>query len=163
MYYKTMKKKKIVTFLFIFLLVFIDQITKHVVSINFDLHASKEIIPNFFDITYNINYGAAFGILEGKRILFLIITVCVLGYLLYEIRKYYCDKLSLTAFILVIGGIIGNFIDRITLGYVRDFMDFTIFGYDMAIFNAADAFMVIGIIILFITVIKESKYENKKK
>lgn len=163
MYDYFMKKKNIITVVFISLLILIDQISKILITKSLELNDSLNVIPNFFNLTYNKNYGAAFGILEGKRYLFLFITALALSYLIYEMRKYKESKLTYISFCIVVAGIIGNFIDRLFIGYVRDFLDFKILGYNFAIFNFADSCMVIGAIILFITIFMEEKNEKNKK
>lgn len=157
-----MKKKYMLVSLFIILLVFADQISKVLITNNIELYGKVNIIPNFFNLTYTKNFGAAFGILEGKRVFFLIITILVLGYLIYELIKNIYKKLYSCSLILIISGIIGNFIDRLLFGFVRDFLDFKIFGYDAAIFNLADSFIVIGVIIFLISIILEEKNESKR-
>lgn len=161
-YYKIMKKKYMLVSLFIILLVFADQISKVLITNNIELYGKVNIIPNFFNLTYTKNFGAAFGILEGKRVFFLIITILVFGYLIYELIKNIYKKLYSCSLILIISGIIGNFIDRLLFGFVRDFLDFKIFGYDAAIFNLADSFIVIGVIIFLISIILEEKNESKR-
>ncbi len=157
-----MKKKYMLVSLFIILLVFADQISKVLITNNIELYGKVNIIPNFFNLTYTKNFGAAFGILEGKRVFFLIITILVFGYLIYELIKNIYKKLYSCSLILIISGIIGNFIDRLLFGFVRDFLDFKIFGYDAAIFNLADSFIVIGVIIFLISIILEEKNESKR-
>jgi signal peptidase II len=69
-------------------------------------------------------------------------------------KEYKNSKLKLWGFSLLIGGLLGNLVDRIIFGYVRDFFDFYIFGYDFPIFNVADIGVVVGILILIILIIK---------
>lgn len=156
-----MKKRWLYIILLIFSLVLFDQVSKFLVSKY--LYTSMNLIPNFLNITYLKNYGAAFGILEGKTILLIIISVFVLVYLIYEMKKELKNKINLIAFILVISGIIGNnLIDRLFFGYVRDFIEFEIFGHNFAVFNFADSFMVVGVIILILKMIMEGYYGNNK-
>lgn len=158
-----MKKKYVIVILSVVALILVDQISKILITSNINLYDKVNIIPNFFNLTYNQNFGAAFGILEGKRIFFLFITLLVLGYLVYELIKNVKNKLYLSSLILIISGIIGNFIDRLVLGYVRDFLDFKIFKYDFAIFNLADSFIVIGVILFLLNIIMEERNESKKR
>jgi len=83
--------------------------------------------------------------------------------LIYYLKKNFNqDKLNKIAFSLVIGGSIGNLIDRIVRGYVVDFIDFKIFGYNFPIFNLADTFITIGVIILIIIAFrKEDTNDNR--
>ena len=140
-------------------LVAIDQYSKIVVATYIDLKEVKEIIPNFFYLTNVHNTGAAWSILDGKQLLFIIITIAAIimfAYLLFF--KINNTKLETISYLLIIGGAIGNLIDRITYNYVIDFLDFYIFGYDFPVFNLADCFLTIGVFLYFIAFILESKH-----
>ncbi len=154
-----MKKKNILIVLSIVLLILLDQISKILISRYMIEYNYIKIIPGFLSLTYIKNFGAAFGILEGKRIFFIIITIIVLAYIIYEIFKYKNNKYYLISLILIISGIIGNFIDRVFLGYVRDFISFRIFD---PIFNIADSFIVVGVIMLIIYSLVGDKNESKR-
>ncbi len=157
-----MKKFK---FIFIILIVFVlDQISKLLIMNNFKLNDSVSVIKNFFSITYSHNDGAAFGMFGGKTIFIVIISVVVLIYLLFELFYHKKRNLVLDSGVsLIIGGLLGNLFDRIYFSYVRDFLDFKIFGYDAAIFNLADTFIVVGAFLFLIGVFLEEKYENSSK
>lgn len=146
----------------IVLLFALDQLSKMAVTMNMSLGHSIEIIDGFFSITYVRNTGAGFSILEGKMEFFYLITIIalvILGYLLYRSQKDpWYGKLS---FVLMIGGTLGNFYDRITHKYVVDFLDFNIFGYDYPIFNLADTFLVIGVALFIISYILEHRSKNR--
>lgn len=149
--------------LFIFTIIFVllDQLSKGLVNICFNLNESIEIIPNFFNLTYVHNQGAAFSIFTGARWLFIIIAIIALNIIfIFFIRDKKLKNSEIVTYSLLIGGIIGNLIDRILYGYVVDFLDFTIFGYNFAIFNLADSFIVIAIIILLILALGEKKCKN---
>lgn len=135
----------------IVLVVLIDQISKLIVGNILGLNESVKIIDNFFYITNVNNYGAAFNIFNGNTI-FLILIALIMLYMLY---KYFKDN----NINILVGGIIGNLIDRIIYGYVRDFLDFRIFGYNYPIFNISDICICIGI---FILIIKELKQNGSK-
>lgn len=139
------------TIIFSLLLIIIDQIVKHFIS-KMTLYSSTIIIPNFFNITYVKNTGAAFSILSDNTLLIIIITLAILFFLYKSVLKTSKYKLSK---ILLLGGIISNLIDRILRGYVVDFLDFNIFGYDFPIFNIADICIVIGCILLIYETFKE--------
>jgi len=144
-------------------LTIIDQISKIVVVNLLDTNNNIQLIKNFFYLTYAQNNGAAFSILTGQRILLILITLLIIGMLIYYLKKNFNqDKLNKIAFSLVIGGSIGNLIDRIVRGYVVDFIDFKIFGYNFPIFNLADTFITIGVIILIIIAFrKEDTNDNR--
>ena len=155
-----MKKiKYIITITIIFL---IDQITKILIMKNLNLNESVTVIKSFFKLTYTHNYGAAFGIFGGKQILILIITFLTLAYLLFELfrnkKTSFKTDIGIT---FIIGGLLGNLLDRLYYGYVRDFLDFNFGSYDFAIFNIGDSFIVIGTVIFLIGIIMEEKHANK--
>lgn len=152
-----MKKRRIFIILSIILLILIDQISKLIVS-KYLVNSDIILIPKFLTFTYIKNFGAAFGILEGKRVFFIIITVVVSSYLVYELIKSN-NKLNIMSLILIVSGILGNFIDRVVFGYVRDFISFSIFN---PVFNIADSFIVIGVIIYIINMFVGDKNESKK-
>ena len=146
--------KKLFIFTIIFLL--IDQLSKGLINIYFNLNESIEIIPNFFRLTYVHNQGAAFSMFTGARWFFIIMAIIALNIIyIFFIRNKKLKNIEIVIYSLLIGGIIGNLIDRILYGYVIDFFDFTIFGYNFAIFNFADSFIVIAIIILLILMLGE--------
>ena len=129
----------------------IDQIVKILVSNYLILGQTTKIINNFFYLTYVQNTGAAFSILIGYRYILIIITLIFLYYLYkYTKKQTNLNKLAILSHGLLLGGIIGNLIDRIIYGYVIDYLDFMIFNYNFPIFNLADTFIVIGCIILVI-------------
>ena len=131
--------------------IFIDQITKLIIKNIINFNNSVIVIKNFFSLTYVKNYGAAWSILSGSRI-FLITIALVSLFLIYNyfIKDKNLSKLEIITYGLLIGGIIGNLIDRIVFGYVIDFFDFLIFNYNFPVFNFADIFIVVsaGLIII---------------
>jgi len=146
------------------LLLLIDQISKVLVVKLIDINSSIELIKNFFYLTYTHNTGAAFSILMGKRIFLILIAVVILIAIFNYLRKNKIEsKVEKIAFSLVIGGSIGNLLNRIVRGYVIDFLDFKIFGYNFPIFNLADTFIVIGVFLLLIITLtrKEVKHDNR--
>lgn len=141
--------------IFTLLLILIDQVSKIIVINNI---TSITIIKDFFNITYVNNTGAAFSILLGKKIFLIIITLIIIAIIIYYIKKNHPkNKLETIAFSLLLGGSFGNLIDRITRGYVIDFLDFKILSYNFPIFNLADTFIVAGIILLLIEEIRKDK------
>ena len=127
----------------------IDVVSKLVVSNLMDVNDSIIIIKNFFNITYVRNTGAAFSIFAGERGLLLIVSILIISLIVYYVYKNKPkNKLEMLGYSMILGGAIGNFIDRIVYGYVIDFFDFYIFGYDYPIFNMADSFIFIGVVLL---------------
>lgn len=127
----------------------LDQASKYSI-INY-LNKDIEVINNFFYLIYTKNNGAAFSILTGKRIFLIIITLLIIGSLIYYIIKNkISSKIEILAFSLIIGGSLGNLIDRVVRGYVVDFISVKIFGYHFPIFNIADSLICIGVFILLI-------------
>lgn len=139
------------------ILVIADQLSKYFVLVNMNLGESKTVIDNFFSFTSHRNRGAAWGILEDSRLFFIIVTIVFLIVLLTYIYKSRnkLTILDIVTFSLVLGGGIGNFIDRIRTGEVVDFLDFNIFGYAFPIFNLADTFICIGVFFLIIKIYRE--------
>jgi len=141
----------------------IDQITKYLVVKNMELYEQIPIIDGFFYLTSHRNSGAAWGILEGKMGFFYVITVIVIIGIIYYLHKYGKDnKLFASALGLILGGAIGNFIDRLFHQEVVDFFDFIIFGYDFPIFNIADSALTIGVILVIIATLFEEKKQKGK-
>ncbi len=128
----------------------VDLISKQVISHVLELNKSVPIINNFFYLTYTRNNGAAWSILQDKRITLLILTVIVLYVIHKNIKNEYLSNIEHLSYGMLLGGIIGNFFDRLTYGSVIDFLDFYIFGYNYPIFNFADCFIVVGIILIII-------------
>ena len=133
----------------IFLL--LDIVSKVLVSKYIVLEKSIKIINDFFYITYVRNTGVAWSMFSSKTILVLLVSsFIILGIVLYIYNNRPKNKLEKVAYSMILGGAIGNFVDRIIYGYVIDFIDIKIFGYDYPIFNLADSFIVIGVILLVI-------------
>lgn len=146
----------------IFLL--IDQISKLLVVKSLSINNSTEIIKNFFYLTYTNNDGAAFSILTGQRIFLIVVSIIIIILLLYYLKKNKIDnKIETLAISLIIGGSLGNLIDRLVRGYVIDFFDVKIFGYNFPIFNIADTFIVVGAFLLFITISRKDEHNENRK
>ena len=138
-----------------------DILTKQLVLNTMIEHQSITIIKNFFSITFAQNTGVAFSFLEGKVPLIIIMTSFVIIFILKYLKTTNLNKIETICYGLVLGGAIGNLLDRLIYGYVIDFLDFNLFGYPFPIFNLADTFIVIGIIILLILSIIESRNKNE--
>lgn len=138
------------------LLVALDQITKLYVQTHFMLGESVEVISGFFNLTYVQNPGAAFGFLARspdifRENFFLIIPPIAMLLILFFLKSVSnTDKPQIVSLSLVFSGALGNYIDRLRVGYVIDFLDFHIqHNYSWPAFNIADSAIVCGIIILF--------------
>lgn len=144
-------------FILSIIIIILDQWSKKWAIKNLMGQNSIKIIKDFFSLTYVENYGAAFGILQNQKLFFIIITVIAVGgILIYSYLNYnhmsIWMKLSLAS---VLGGAIGNFIDRFKMGYVVDFLSFKILGNNFPVFNIADISIVIGTFIMMIIVLRE--------
>ena len=124
------------------LVILVDFFSKYMVSKLMTVNETINLIDNFFRITYVKNTGAAFSIFSNNTILVIIISVVIIGFLLFYIYKNKGNnKLENVSYAFILGGAIGNLIDRLVYGYVIDFLDFNILGYDYPIFNLADTFV----------------------
>lgn len=142
-----MKKKILLLSLIPFL---IDQIFKLMITLY--IKDSVIIIPNILRLTYITNTGAAWNILDNHIIIISLISIVSIIFLLYYMNNFKLNKRNKLAFILLFGGIISNLFDRIFYGYVIDYIDFNI---NFPIFNLADSFIVIGIFLLIIAILKK--------
>ena len=140
--------------------IWLDQLTKWLAVTLLQGNPSVPIIPEVFQLTYLENPGAAFGMLQNNRWVFLIVsTVGILAVLYYLIAKRPTSKLLCIALSFIVGGGIGNMIDRISLGFVVDFIDFC--GIWSYIFNVADSCVCIGMGLLVLYVILSMREEIK--
>ncbi|NMA33183.1 MAG: signal peptidase II [Clostridiaceae bacterium] len=142
------------------LVVIADQITKYIVVKNISPSEMIPVIDNFFYLTLHRNQGGAWGIFQNSRMLFLVLIPVISGFVLYSIIRSR-DKF-LRAFLgLILGGAIGNYIDRLAGGKVIDFMLFYIGSYPFPVFNAADIAVTCGTILLAVYVLFIYKEPNK--
>jgi len=166
---KSLSKKTLIC-LDIFLIVFltvVDQITKILVT-PLKTKDAIVIIKDVFEIRYLENHGAAFGMMQNQKIIFLIITAVVLTLISYFIAKIPEEKKFIKLNIslaIIIAGAIGNLIDRVYFSYVRDFLYFKLI--DFPIFNIADCYITIAtawlaIMILFFYKDEDFKFLSKK-
>jgi signal peptidase II len=133
-------------------LIILDQLSKYF-ALNYLAHVgSIPIIENIFHLTYVENRGAAFGMLQGHIIIFVIVaSIATIGGLYYLHTNKDLKFIAKASIVLIISGAIGNLIDRIRLGFVVDYFDFRIFW--QYVFNVADVYVVVGTILLCIYVI----------
>lgn len=156
---KNILEKKVI-WIISFICIIIDQIIKFIINNNINLYDQNTIIDNFFNLTNVRNYGAAWSILTGSRIMLIIVTILIMiGLYYFFIRKEKLKKYEKVIYGFLYGGIIGNLIDRIFRGYVIDYLEFYIFGYNFPVFNLADILIVISMFFIIISVIKGDKDE----
>ncbi len=138
----------------------IDYIIKILVMNNLKPVGSVEIIPGFFSLKYVENKGAAFGMLSNARWIFIVFTIVIIIALFYIIiKKNIQNKLFYVSAILIIGGGIGNLIDRIFYGYVVDYLSISFFP---PVCNFADYCITIGAVLMVIYLLFFSDFLNKK-
>lgn len=148
----------------IFIVIAGDQITKIIVSSSMQLSSSQTIIDNLLYFTYAQNKGAAWGMFQGKIMVFLIVAlVAATGMIYYFMQTKEKETLTRYGLVLAFSGAIGNVIDRVVLGHVRDFIDVVIFGYDFPIFNIADMAVVIGFGLVILEIIIGDFIDGKRK
>ena len=128
-----------------FIIFFVDRISKILVQ-NF-ISDKVYVIKKFFYLIYTRNIGAAFSMLEGKQIIFVLIGIIASIIIFLYVRK---NNIKNIGYPLLLGGILGNVLDRVIYGYVIDFIGFEIFNKSMPIFNIADTAIVIGAIIIIV-------------
>jgi len=144
----------IVSLIVIGFLIIIDQVSK--IWAVAALGNGNDILlwKNVFHLAYIENRGAAFGMLEGKKWFLIIMTIVVLIGMIVYLKKIPNNKSGTWAkfsFVLIISGAIGNLIDRVFLGYVRDFLYFRLI--DFPVFNLADSFVVVGVMVLLVVIL----------
>jgi signal peptidase II len=152
--FEASKKQIIIGFISVILLIVIDQVTKYIVTITLMGKKSLVLIPGVFELTYLENRGAAFGLLQNKQWLFIILTsVMLIVIIIAYLKTPNIKRFSILRVLLVVlaAGAIGNYIDRIFYGYVVDFFYFSLI--DFPVFNVADCYVVVSMIVLFILAI----------
>ena len=140
------------TLIFTTIFFLIDISSKYIISKIVTLGNSIDIIKNFLRISYVKNTGAAFSILDGNTLFVTIIGIVIIIMIIWYLYKNKVNKMiDKIGYSLILGGSIGNLFDRVCYGYVRDVIDIQIGEYNYPIFNLADSFIVIGVILLFIS------------
>jgi signal peptidase II len=148
--------------------VVLDQITKVQIMQAMRLHESIPVIPEFFSLTYIRNPGAAFGLLASSgqsfRLIFFgltsVLALGLLGVIFFRLREEdWIGQLSIAG---ILGGAIGNLLDRVRFGEVIDFLDFYINGYHWPAFNVADAAISVGVFFLILHFALEKKEEEQE-
>lgn len=145
--------------LIIILVTVLDQVSKFIVQTT-PAFQNIEVIPNFFYITYLKNTGAAWSMFSGMTGGLTLISALAIGIMLWYVYAKKPKGMLKTSLALMIAGAAGNFIDRLALSYVRDFLNFYIFGYDFPVFNIADCALTIGVILLIIASLVSDREEK---
>ena len=151
-----MKKKFILIWIISFLL---DQIIKYIVEAKLTV---INVIPIFFKLIYTKNEGVAFSMFNEKRIFIIILSIVII-YLLFKMlsKDYFLKRntklIEDITYGILFGGIFGNLFDRIIRGYVVDYISLNIFGYNFPVFNLADIFITVSVILIIVFTFKENK------
>lgn len=146
-------KEMIIGVILIIVGIGLDQLTKYIAITNFA--TDIKVIDNFFSLVYVENTGAAWGMMKGRMWLFYLVALISLGIFTYMMKDFdlKVNTVYSISLILLIAGTLGNFIDRIFRGFVVDFLSFNFGSYQFPVFNLADTFLTIGIVILIIDVL----------
>lgn len=137
----------------ILILTICDQLLKHWVATSIVLGGSKQLIPGVIELTNLRNTGAAWSMFEGQKVFFTVISIIAIAVIGYFIWHYRQNKAMLIGLALIMAGTIGNFIDRLTQGYVVDMFE-TVF-INFPVFNLADMCLTVGVIWLIICILRE--------
>jgi signal peptidase II len=138
----------------------LDQWTKGIVVRSFQLHESRPVIPGFFDLTYVQNSGAAFGLfasVDSSLKAIVLNSVAVIVFLIvsaYALRSSHKSVRLQVGLALILGGAVGNLLDRVRFTYVVDFIDFSISGHHWPAFNVADSAICAGVALLFLDMLQ---------
>lgn len=142
----------------LFILLFIDRITKRLTLAFLD-GRDIELLP-YLHLNFVQNTGAAFGIMQGGNLLLIAITLLILGYILKNWKELCAyGVLSKWGLVLILSGALGNLYDRITLGFVVDFIDLRVW----PVFNAADSFITVGAVMLALEFVFNFKVAHQEE
>lgn len=138
----------------IFFFIFIDQFIKI-----FAMQITEPIIvvKNFVSLNYLQNFGVAWSMFNEKKFFIIVISLIAIGYLIKLIFEFRTDVFIHFGLLMMVGGAIGNLIDRTFRGFVVDYIDVVIFGYDYPVFNFADSILVCGVILIGFEVVRKVK------
>lgn len=155
---------KLILFLITVAVVVLDQFTKQFVTRTMQIGDSNPIIDNFLYMAYHRNSGAAWGILQGQMLFFYVVTaVAVIGILIWlsklNLKK---ERVLAIALALILGGALGNFIDRVMHQAVIDFIQTVWWGYHFPIFNVADIALVCGVMLMMLDILILDRKSNKE-
>lgn len=150
------------------IVILLDQATKLVIVRALRVGQGIPVIPGYFDIVFVLNPGAAFGFLatlseQVRNPFFILISVvAVILIVFYHTRFLHAHRLASVALGLILGGAIGNLIDRLRYGMVVDFLDFHVSRYHWPAFNVADSAISIGVALMFLDMLLDWRRENRK-
>lgn len=157
-------KRNILFILLSVVIIILDQISKFAILKHFEYGERLNVISNFFDLTLVYNPGAAFSFLSNQngwqKYFFLILAVVVSFYLIYAVFKKHFGLLGSIGSMMIVGGAIGNVIDRLIHGQVVDFLLFYLGNHYYPAFNIADSFICIGAGLILIEGFRKKKYET---
>lgn len=156
-------KKNILIIMIMVITLGLDQVTKYITSGYIKLNSSIPVIKNIFYISNVRNFGVAWSMLNNHRVLIIVINLIILVALTIYLKDFKKNTRNIIAFGLLYGGIIGNLIDRIIFGYVRDFIEVIIVNYHYPIFNIADSCVVIGIMLLIFAILRKEDRGNEAR
>lgn len=152
----------IIYYIIAMILIGLDQLSKYLTVQEIALGEVVSLVPNVLSLTYIRNSGAAWSILEDQMILFYVITVVVVGALIYFLHtEGKRSPIASTGIAFIMGGAIGNFIDRLHLKYVIDMIRLEFINFP--IFNVADMALTIGVIILIGYIVYDELVKKKVK
>ena len=145
------------------LLLVSDLVVKYLIATNISIGESISIIDGLLYITHIKNTGAAWGILKDGRWFFVVITVLLFVFLIYFFKREK-NTVIRTALAIIMGGALGNFVERLIFGEVTDFIGVYIFSYEFPIFNIADISVVCGTILLgfYIIFLDKGREDDRK-
>lgn len=154
-----MKKRNV---MLVILLLLIDQGSKGLMEAILT-GKSITVIPNFFSLVFVTNTGAAWSIMQGNTLFLIILGIIAIFSLIFVMPTIKESIWKSISFTMLYAGIIGNLLDRAIFHYVKDFLKFTIFGYEYPVFNVADIFIVVGAILLIVAAWKGDIDEKNKR
>lgn len=153
-----MKKFPITESIVFAIVLFLDQLSKIIVALTLPSGQSATVIPNWIYITHTHNSGTIWGIAQGSNYIFAIVAVVVICLVLFMSPKITSSLFSKICLGAILGGAIGNLVDRIFRGFVIDFIEFRIINFP--VFNVADIGIVCGAILLAISMLFAPKEHN---
>jgi len=131
-------------------IVVLDQLSKFIIKSQFSPGQSLPVIKNIFHLTLVYNTGIAFGLFKNQAVVFIMLSIVAIALIIINIlsegKKQQADQLNWIGLSLILGGALGNLIDRLSLGFVVDFLDFRVW----PVFNLADSCITIGVILILI-------------